>query len=252
MVIDRTGCAPSTPSRPSRPAQCVFEHVYFARPDSLVFGRNVLGRRGCAWAASSRASARPTPTSWCRCPTAAWAPPSATRRRAGSLPVGPHPQPLRGAHLHRAQAVDPLLRREDQAQPGARASSTGKRVVLIDDSHRARHHLAQDRAAWCREAGAREVHLRISSPPTTGPCYYGIDTPRRSELIASEHTVDEIRALHRRRQPRLPEPRRHAARAVGEPEDDEPLHGVLDRRASRGRPASRTSGQLRLFEKVRR
>ena len=68
----------------------------------------------------------------------------------------------------------------------------GRRVVLIDDSI-VRGTTSRKIVRMVREAGAREVHLRISSPPTTGPCYYGIDTPLKSELIAASHDVDEIR-----------------------------------------------------------
>jgi len=64
--------------------------------------------------------------------------------------------------------------------------------VLIDDSI-VRGTTSRKIVRMVRDAGAREVHLRISSPPTTGPCYYGIDTPLKSELIAASHTVDEIR-----------------------------------------------------------
>jgi amidophosphoribosyltransferase len=68
----------------------------------------------------------------------------------------------------------------------------GKRVVLIDDSI-VRGTTSRKIVRIVREAGAREVHLRISSPPTIGPCYYGIDTPSKGELIASSRSVDEIR-----------------------------------------------------------
>jgi amidophosphoribosyltransferase len=68
----------------------------------------------------------------------------------------------------------------------------GRRVVLIDDSI-VRGTTSRKIVGMVREAGAREVHLRISSPPTTGPCYYGIDTPTKGELIAATHTVPEIR-----------------------------------------------------------
>jgi amidophosphoribosyltransferase len=68
----------------------------------------------------------------------------------------------------------------------------GQRVVLIDDSI-VRGTTSRKIVHMVRSAGAREVHMRISSPPTTGPCYYGIDTPLKSELIASSHSVDEIR-----------------------------------------------------------
>jgi amidophosphoribosyltransferase len=67
----------------------------------------------------------------------------------------------------------------------------GKRVVVVDDSL-VRGTTSRKIVKMLRGAGAREVHLRISAPPTTNPCYYGIDTPTRSELVASSHTVDEI------------------------------------------------------------
>src|SRR5687767_10767309 len=67
----------------------------------------------------------------------------------------------------------------------------GKRVVVIDDSI-VRGTTSRKIVKMIRAAGAREVHMRVSSPPTTHPCYYGIDTPTRSELIASSHSVDEI------------------------------------------------------------
>jgi amidophosphoribosyltransferase len=68
----------------------------------------------------------------------------------------------------------------------------GRRVVLIDDSI-VRGTTSRKIVRMVREAGAREVHMRISSPPTISPCYYGIDTPLKSELIASSHSVEEIR-----------------------------------------------------------
>jgi amidophosphoribosyltransferase len=67
----------------------------------------------------------------------------------------------------------------------------GKRVVVIDDSI-VRGTTSRKIVKMIRDAGAREVHLRISSPPTQWPCYYGIDTPTRRELIASSHSIDEI------------------------------------------------------------
>jgi amidophosphoribosyltransferase len=68
----------------------------------------------------------------------------------------------------------------------------GKRVVVVDDSL-VRGTTSRGLVQMIRQAGAREVHFRVASPPITGPCYYGIDTPTKSELIASDHSVDEIR-----------------------------------------------------------
>jgi amidophosphoribosyltransferase len=73
-----------------------------------------------------------------------------------------------------------------------RSVLAGKRVVLIDDSI-VRGTTSRKLVGMVCAAGAREVHMRISSPPTTGPCFYGIDTPNRSELIAASHSVEEIR-----------------------------------------------------------
>src|SRR6266481_897768 len=68
----------------------------------------------------------------------------------------------------------------------------GKRVVVVDDSL-VRGTTSRGLVRMIRDAGAREVHFRVASPPITGPCYYGIDTPTREELIAANHSVDEIR-----------------------------------------------------------
>ena len=115
IVIDREGLRSFRPFPPEPVRQCVFEQIYFARPDSQVFGRNVLAPRlalGRQLAREAPADADivvPVPDSGIG---------AALGLRAGerpALPVGPHPQPLRRPHLHRAQAVDPLLR-------GARSS----------------------------------------------------------------------------------------------------------------------------------
>jgi amidophosphoribosyltransferase len=72
-----------------------------------------------------------------------------------------------------------------------RAVVDGKRIVVVDDSL-VRGTTSRKIVKMLRDAGAREVHLRISAPPTTHPCYYGIDTPTRAELVAASHTVEEI------------------------------------------------------------
>ena len=101
----------------------------------------------------------------------------------------------------------------------------GKRVVLIDDSI-VRGTTSRKIVGMVRAAGAREVHMRISSPPTTGPCYYGIDTPRKSELIASPPVGRGDPAVHRRRQPGLPVARGPADRGR-RPGGPAALHGLL-------------------------
>jgi amidophosphoribosyltransferase len=169
----------------------VFEHVYFARPDSLVFGRSVLESR----LQLGRQLAREAP--------------------ADADIVVPVPDSGMGAALGYAQESGlpfewGLIRNHYVGRTfiepkqsirsfgvkiklnPVRSVLEGKRVVLIDDSI-VRGTTSRKIVRMVREAGAREVHLRISSPPTTGPCYYGIDTPLKSELIASSHTVEEIR-----------------------------------------------------------
>jgi amidophosphoribosyltransferase len=191
LVVDAEGLRSFKPFPPEPTAHCVFEHVYFARPDSLVFERTVLESR----LRLGRELAREAP--------------------AEADVVVPIPDSGMGAALGFAQASGlpfewGLIRnhyvgrtfiqpRQGQRSVGVKIKLNtvrqvieGRRVVLIDDSI-VRGTTSRKIVHMVREAGAREVHLRISSPPTTGPCYYGIDTPLKSELIASSHSVEEIR-----------------------------------------------------------
>jgi amidophosphoribosyltransferase len=191
VVIDRDGLRSFRPFPPEPVRQCVFEHVYFARPDSLVFGRNVLESRLLL----GRQLAREAP--------------------ADADVVVPVPDSGNGAALGYAQESGlpfqwGLIRnhyigrtfiepRQAIRSFGVkiklnpvRSVLEGKRVVLIDDSI-VRGTTSRKIVSMVRESGAREVHMRISSPPTTGPCYYGIDTPTKGELIAASHDVEEIR-----------------------------------------------------------
>ncbi len=191
IVIDRNGLRSFRPFPPEPPSQCVFEHVYFARPDSQVFGRNVLESR----LRLGRQLAREAP--------------------AAADIVVPVPDSGMGAGLGYAQESGlsfewGLIRnhyvgrtfiepRQSIRSFGVkiklnpvRSILEGKRVVLIDDSI-VRGTTSRKIVGMVRSAGAREVHVRISSPPTTGPCYYGIDTPLKSELIAAHQSVEEIR-----------------------------------------------------------
>ncbi len=168
VVVDRTGMRSFRPFPPEPARQCVFEHVYFARPDSQVFGRNVLESRLLLGRQLAR-EAPAEPTSSCRSPTAAWAPPSATPRESG-LPfaVGAHPKPLRGPNLHRAEAIHPLLRRQDQAESGPerpRGQTRGPDRRL--DRARARR---RGRSwGWCGAAGAARGPHADQQPPHHRP-----------------------------------------------------------------------------------
>ena len=166
------------PFAPAPLAHCVFEHVYFARPDSYVFGQSVnevrtnLGRILAREQPVDADVVVPVPDSGvcaaiglCR----------GVRHPAAD---GPDPQSLRGPDVHRAAAVDPAFRRRVKLNP-VRSILEGKRVVLVDDSI-VRGTTSRKIVRMVRAAGAKEVHMRISCPPTISPCFYGVDTPRRS------------------------------------------------------------------------
>src|SRR3954467_826591 len=155
-------------------------------------------------AARSRARRRSTPTSWCRFPT-----PASARRSAP--PGNPARGGARGTAEQRGLPMKMGLIRNHyvgrtfiEPQQSIRHFSVkvklnpvrsileGKRVILIDDSI-VRGTTSRKIVKMVRAAGAREVHLRISCPPTVSPCFYGVDTPNRSELIAATHSIEDIR-----------------------------------------------------------
>jgi len=191
VVVDDEGMRSFKPFPPEPSAHCVFEHVYFARPDSLVFGRTVLQSRLLL----GRQLAREAP--------------------ADGDVVVPVPDSGMGAALGYAQESGlpfewGLIRNHYVGRTFIQPSQSvrtigvkiklnpvrqvleGRRVVLIDDSI-VRGTTSRKLVRMVRDAGAREVHVRISCPPTTNPCYYGIDTPLKSELIGANHTVEEIK-----------------------------------------------------------
>ena len=168
-------------------AHCVFEHVYFARPDSYVFGRAStrsapsLGRILAREAPVDADVVVPIPDSGVCA--------AIGLRRGGRTPAadGAHPQSLRRAHLHPAAAVDPPLRRQGEAESGAQhprgqARRPGGRF------DRARHDEPEDREDGARPRARSEVHVRISCPPTISPCFYGVDTPRRAGADRARRT----------------------------------------------------------------
>ncbi|HWQ57142.1 MAG TPA: amidophosphoribosyltransferase [Bryobacteraceae bacterium] len=177
---------------PERPkAQCVFEHVYFSRPDSLVFGRPVqqsremLGRLLAREAPADADLVVPVPDSGVAAALGYAAESGLPFRHAlirnhyiGRTFIEPS-QAIRdfGVKL-KLNPVRYLL--EDQ------------RVILVDDSI-VRGTTSRKIVRMVRQAGAREVHMRISCPPTVSPCFYGVDTPTKSELIAANGSVEDIR-----------------------------------------------------------
>jgi amidophosphoribosyltransferase len=172
-------------------AQCVFEHVYFARPDSLVFGRPVAESREKL----GRLLARECPAD---ADLVVPVPDSGVAAAIGySAESGlPYRQALIRNHYIGRTFIEPSQAIRDfgvklKLNP-VRHLLKGQRVVLVDDSI-VRGTTSRKIVRMVRQAGAAEVHLRISCPPTISPCFYGVDTPDRSELIASNHNVEEIR-----------------------------------------------------------
>ncbi len=172
-------------------AQCVFEHVYFSRPDSVVFGRPVqlsrenLGRLLAQESGVEADVVVPVPDSG----TAAAIGYSAESGIPFRLAL------IRNHYVGRT-FIEPSQAIRDfgvklKLNP-VRHLLEGKRVVLVDDSL-VRGTTSRKIVRMMRNAGAREVHLRISCPPTISPCFYGVDTPRQSELIAANHSLAEIR-----------------------------------------------------------
>jgi amidophosphoribosyltransferase len=175
----------------TRQANCIFEHVYFSRPDSIVFDKTVQASRermGRILAEESGVEADlvvPVPDSGV---TAAIG-----YSRASGIPFS---FGLIRNHYVGRTFIEPQqsIRHfgvKVKLNP-VRELLAGKRVVLIDDSI-VRGTTSRKIVKMVRAAGATEVHVRISCPPTISPCFYGIDTPTRKELIASSHTIDEIR-----------------------------------------------------------
>jgi amidophosphoribosyltransferase len=170
---------------------CIFEHVYFARPDSLVFGRPVNGSRERL----GRLLAREHPV---EADIVAPVPDSGVPAAVGyALESGiPFRMALIRNHYVGRTFIEPEQSIRDfgvklKLNP-VRRMLEGKRIILVDDSI-VRGTTSRKIVRLVREAGATEVHVRISCPPTISPCFYGIDTPRRDELIAAQLPVEEIR-----------------------------------------------------------
>lgn len=172
------------------PRFCVFEHVYFARPDSQLNGRAIYKARqrmGARLAQESPVAADvviPVPDSG--------VPAAVGFSRESGIPFE---MGLIRSHYVGRTFIEP----QDSIRhfgvrlklSPVRSVVDGKRVIVVDDSL-VRGTTSRKIVKMLRSAGAREVHVRVSAPPTTHPCFYGIDTPNRSELVASSHTVAEI------------------------------------------------------------
>jgi amidophosphoribosyltransferase len=179
------------PFGPSPATRCVFEYIYFSRPDSEVFGRNVYQVRK----ALGRQLAREQPAD---ADLVIALPDSGLPAALGYAEESGLPFDLgliRNHYVGRTfiEPQDAIRHFGVKVKLNAqRHVLEGKRVVVVDDSI-VRGTTSRKIVTMLRAAGATEVHLRVSSPPTTGPCYYGIDTPTKEELIAPGKSVEEIR-----------------------------------------------------------
>ncbi len=172
-------------------SHCVFEHVYFSRPDSIVFGRPVQESREML----GRLLAREAPAD---ADVVVPVPDSGVTAAIGYADESglPFRQALIRNHYVGRTFIEPSQAIRDfgvklKLNP-VRALREGKRVVLVDDSI-VRGTTSRKIVRMVRQAGAREVHVRVSCPPTVSPCFYGVDTPTKNELIGANNTVEEIR-----------------------------------------------------------
>ena len=192
VVFDEDGAQSHKPFPPMAPRPCIFEYIYFARPDSIVGGRNVydvrktMGARAGARGAGQRRRDRAG---------AGFRRAGGDRLRAGvrhPLRARHHPQPLCRPHLHPADAVDPRSGRAHEALAPTAPWSTASASCWSTTSI-VRGTTSRKIVQMMRDAGAKEVHFRIASPPITHPDYYGIDTPERDKLLAATHDLEGMR-----------------------------------------------------------
>ena len=193
VIIDDRGVRSIKPWGACKSRFCVFEYIYFARPDSVMEGTSVYEARKSIGAELARESnidadvVVPVPDSGV---------PAAMGYSAQSgvpFELGI----IRNHYVGRTfiEPTDSIRNLGVKLKHSAnRAVLAGKRVVLVDDSI-VRGTTSRKIVEMVRAAGAREVHMRISSPPTTHSCFYGIDTPERGKLLAAQHNVEEMAAL---------------------------------------------------------
>ena len=191
FVADAAGARSALQLAPKESRRCVFEYVYFARPDSRVFGGSVDRARR----ALGRRLAREAPTPGADLVFSV--PDSSNSAALGFAEESQLPYELaliRNHYVGRTFIQPTQAGRDAKVRVkynAVREVLDGKSVVMVDDSI-VRGTTTRGLVAMIRAAGAREVHMRVSSPPVTGPCYYGIDTPNREELIGANLTVPQI------------------------------------------------------------
>jgi amidophosphoribosyltransferase len=193
VIFDEEGAHSHKPFPPMAARPCIFEYIYFARPDSIVGGRHVYDVRktmGAQLAKEAPADADvvvPVPDSG--------VPAAIGFARASGIPY--ELGIIRNHYVGRT-FIQPTQAIRDHGvrmkHSSNRAVVAGKRIVLIDDSI-VRGTTSRKIVQMMRDAGAKEVHFRIASPPITHPDYYGIDTPERDKLLAATHDLEGMRAF---------------------------------------------------------
>jgi amidophosphoribosyltransferase len=193
IVFDETGMQSHKPFPPMRPRPCLFEYIYFSRPDSILGGRAIYDVRKAIGAELARESnveadvVVPVPDSG--------VPAAIGYSHQSGIPF--ELGIIRNHYVGRTfiqptQSVRELgVRMKHSAN---RAAIAGKRIILIDDSL-VRGTTSKKIVKMMRDAGAAEVHFRIASPPITHPDYYGIDMPDRESLLAATHNLEEMRQI---------------------------------------------------------
>lgn len=194
LVIDANGLHSSSPFEEKPQSVCAFEHVYFSRPDSIIFGRSVnqsrhnMGKRLAIEhpIANAEDNALVVPV-----PDSGVAAAVGYARESG---INFRHAIIRNHYVGRT-FIEPS---QSIRSFGVRLKLNpikdlinGRRIILVDDSI-VRGTTSKKIVQMVREAGAKEVHMRISCPPTISPCYYGVDTPRKADLIAAQMSVDEV------------------------------------------------------------
>ena len=193
IVLDSSGVHSLRPFPPAQHRFCVFEYIYFARPDSIVEGSSVYEAR-------KRIGAELAREAGVEADVVIPVPDSGVPAAIGYAAEAGIPFELgiiRNHYVGRTfiEPSDHIRHLGVKLKHNAnRASIEGRRVILVDDSI-VRGTTSKKIVEMVRAAGAREVHMRISSPPTTHSCFYGIDTPQRSQLLAARHDVEAMAEL---------------------------------------------------------
>jgi amidophosphoribosyltransferase len=190
LVVSAEGMRSIKPFPAAPLAHCIFEHVYFARPDSYVFGKSVnevrtdLGRILAREQPVAADVVVPVPDSGV-CAAMGYAEEAGVPLRMGLIR-----NHYVGRTFIQPQSAIRHFGVKVKLNP-VKSILEGRRVILVDDSI-VRGTTSRKIVKMVRAAGAKQVHVRISCPPTISPCFYGVDTPQRSELIAATHTIEEI------------------------------------------------------------